>query len=212
MVRAGAIYSGRWGRSSTLFDRARRVFPGGINHDGRTLSPPPLYFSRAEGSRKWDVDGNEYVDYSLGHGSLILGHGHPAVVAAVNAQLSRGTHYGAAHELEVQWGELVQGMVPCAEQVRFVNSGTEAISLALRLARAFTGRSRVIRFHGHFHGWDDYLTVGARPPFQLGVSPGIPSQVVESVVLLPAGDVGRVEEGLRTREVACGGLEPRGGF
>jgi glutamate-1-semialdehyde 2,1-aminomutase len=105
---------------------------------------------RAKGSHKWDVDGNEYIDYWMGHGSLFLGHCHPAVVKAVQEQVARGTHLGASHELEVRWAELVQKLIPSAQMVRFTMSGTEATHLALRIARAFTGRPKILKFQGHF--------------------------------------------------------------
>src|SRR5438034_175484 len=106
------LYRRRTPGSARLAERAGRVFPSGITHDGRYLDPYPLYVARAAGSRKWDVDGNEYVDYSGGHGALLLGHNPPQVVAAVQKQLAHGTHYGANHELELRWGELVQLLVP----------------------------------------------------------------------------------------------------
>src|SRR5690606_11774248 len=99
----------------------------------------------AAGPRKWDVDGNEYVDFFGGHGALLLGHNHPKVTAAIQAALEKGTHFGASHELEVRWAQLVCKMVPSAEKVRFTSSGTEATHMAVRLARAFTGRSKIIR-------------------------------------------------------------------
>src|SRR5437763_4177166 len=113
--------------SHELYQRALKVFPSGITHDNRYFGPiEPIYIDRAQGSRKWDVDGNEYVDYWMGHGALLLGHGNPAIVEAVTAQMRKGTHYGGSSALEVRWGELVQQMVPSAERVKFTASGTEA--------------------------------------------------------------------------------------
>src|SRR6187431_2617162 len=146
-------YKARTQGSGALFERARKVLPSGITHDARYLDPYSIHVARAKGPRKWDVDGNEYVDYFGGHGALLLGHGHPAVVEAIQRQVPLGTHWGASHELEVRWAELINRLVPCAEMVRFTGSGTEASHLALRLARAFTGKPKVIRFVGHFHGW-----------------------------------------------------------
>ncbi|MCY4616197.1 MAG: aminotransferase class III-fold pyridoxal phosphate-dependent enzyme, partial [Chloroflexi bacterium] len=145
--------------SRSLHERARRVFPSGVTHDIRAFWPWPVYVERAEGARKWDVDGNEYVDYIGGHGALLLGHNRPEVIEAVRGALERGTHLGSSHDLEVEWGEQVLRMVPCAERVRFTSSGTEATMIALRLARAFTGRHRVVKLVEHFHGWHD-LAVG----------------------------------------------------
>src|SRR5436190_16965114 len=153
-------YRARTPGSAKLYADAREVIPAGLTHDSRTLLPYPIYAARAGGPLKWDVDGNEYVDYFGGHGALLLGHAHPAVVEAVQRQVTQGTHWGSSHELEVRWAQLVQRLVPCAERVRFTASGTEASHLALRLARAYTGKPKVLRFVGHFHGWHDQVAAG----------------------------------------------------
>ncbi len=140
--------------------RAAEMFPSGITHDSRYIEPYGLYIARAQGPRKWDVDGRCYVDYFGGHGALLLGHCHPEVMAAVHAQLDRGTHYGASHELEIDWAERVKALIPTAERVRFTSSGTEATLMAVRLARAFTEKPKLIRFNYHFHGWHDHMTSG----------------------------------------------------
>ena len=140
-----------------LAERARRVLPGGSTHASRTYDPR-IYVARSSGSRKWLIDGTELIDYTMGHGALLLGHAHPAVVAAVREQVSRGTHYGAANPLEVEWAELIASLVPSAEKVRFTASGTEAVMLALRVARAATGRDRIVKLQDHFHGWSDAVT------------------------------------------------------
>src|SRR5262249_27173715 len=200
-----AEYRSRTRRSAELYARACKVIPAGLTHDSRTLLPYPLYAARAAGPRKWDVDGNEYVDYFGGHGALLLGHNHPAVAEAVREQLVRGTHYGASHELEVEWAELIQEMVPCAERVRFVNSGTEATALALRLARAYTGKPVVVRFGGHFHGWHDQVAFSAE------ASPGIPKAVADQVLVLPPNDMARFREISDQRnDIAAVILEPTG--
>ncbi|MCY4111975.1 MAG: aminotransferase class III-fold pyridoxal phosphate-dependent enzyme [Chloroflexi bacterium] len=146
--------------SQELYARARRVIAGGVTHDVRVHSPFPVMVDRAEGSRKWDVDGNEYIDYTMGHGALILGHAHPIPTQAAIAQLSRGTHYGASHEIETAWAEQICELMPSVERVRFTGSGTEATLMAMRLARAHTGRERIVKFHYHFHGWHDFAHVG----------------------------------------------------
>lgn len=196
--------------SAELFDRATSVLPGGISHDSRQTEPFPLFMARSNGSRKWDVDGNEYVDYWMGHGALILGHGYPPVIKAIQEQAVLGTHYGASHELEVQWAELIQSMVPCAEIVRFCGTGTEANLLALRLARAATGRDKIVRFHDHFHGWHDYVTMSMSPPYGEASSPGVPDEIGKSIVALPDDDVEIVAETLRSHEVAAVIVEPTG--
>lgn len=193
-------YRSRTKRSAELYDEARQVIPAGLTHDSRTLLPHPVYAARASGARKWDADGNEYVDYFGGHGALLLGHAHPEVVAAVQHQVAQGTHWGSSHEFEVRWAQLVNRLIPCAERVRFTASGTEASHLALRLARAFTNKTKVIRFVGHFHGWHDQVTAGSMSHFDGGVPAGILRDIVEQTILLPADDIGAVAEVLRTRD------------
>ncbi len=196
--------------SRTLHERARGVFPSGVTHDIRAFWPWPVYVERAEGARKWDVDGNEYVDYIGGHGALLLGHNRPEVIEAVRGVLERGTHFGSSHDLEVEWGEQVLRMVPCGERVRFTSSGTEATMIALRLARAFTGRNRVVKLVEHFHGWHDlavgHVGVDEARPESVGVPPGF----YEDLTIVPAGDVDALEEALAPRDVAAVIFEPTG--
>ncbi|HWQ14686.1 MAG TPA: aminotransferase class III-fold pyridoxal phosphate-dependent enzyme [Roseiflexaceae bacterium] len=193
-------------RSAALYAQASNLFPNGVTHDGRFAAPFPLYVERSAGGRKWDADGNEIIDYWTGHGALLLGHGHPAVVAAVQEQVARGTHYGAEHPIELRWAELVQRLFPGMERLRFTASGTEATMLALRLARAFTGRPTVLRFEGHYHGWHDLLTRES----DADAAPGLYGPLVDSTLVLPA-DLDRVEETLRARQdIAAVILEPTG--
>ncbi len=199
---------GSWAR----WERACRVIPGGITHDSRNLMPFPLYVSRAVGPRKWDVDGHEYIDYWMGHGALFLGHAHPTLVDAVTAQVSRGTHYGACHDLEVEWAEWITRLVPSAELVRFTMSGTEATHLALRLARAATGRPKVVKFTGHFHGWHDGVSAGVNPPYDIPMSAGIPGAVLGEVLLSPPNDMAALERLVGSRQdIGTVILEPSGG-
>ena len=199
-------------RSEALFNRAGSSIAGRITHDIRYLKPFPVYVERALGSRKWTVDGQELIDYWMGHGSLFLGHGHPAIVQAVNEQIQRGTHYGACHELEIRWAELVQRLTPSAERVRFTSSGTEATHLALRLARAHTGKPKVVKFEGHFHGWHDYVLAGVKPPYDVPMSAGIPGESLAQVILCPPNDLAALEAILTgRRDVAAVILEPGGG-
>jgi glutamate-1-semialdehyde 2,1-aminomutase len=192
-------------RSRALHARAGALLPNGVTHVARYLEPYPVYVTRASGARKWDADGNEYVDYFGGHGALILGHNHPAVLDAVGNQMALGSHYGASHELEIAWAELIHEMVPSAERVRFTSSGTEATHLALRLARVFTGKSKIVRFSGHFHGWHDHVS------FAQGGAEGIPRGIVDEVLFADPNDVSTVEELLSThRDVAALILEPTG--
>src|SRR5262245_64382723 len=152
-------------RSKAHAQRASRVPPGGVTHDVRRAAPFPLAVARADGARKWDLDGHEIICYVMGHGALLLGHSHPEVVAAVRRQATIAFHPGASHELETEWAEAVVGLVPSAELVRFTSSGTEASLLALRLARAANGRGRVVKMAGHLLGWHDKVSFGTAPPF-----------------------------------------------
>ncbi len=198
---------GSWSR----WERASRVIPGGITHDGRHLTPFPLYVARAQGPRKWDVDGREYVDYWMGHGALFLGHAHPTLVEAVKNQISKGTHYGACHELEVEWAEWITRLVPSAEMVRFTMSGTEATHLAIRIARAATGRPKLVKFTGHFHGWADGVATAVNPPYDIPMSAGIPGGVLSEVLVSPANDIGALEKLAASRsDVGAVILEPSG--
>ena len=197
--------------SRTLFERARRLFPDAVTHDNRRMQPFPLYVDRADGAYKWDVDGRRYVDYWMGHGALLLGHNPPPVRDAIREQALRGTHYGACHEKEVEWGEWVCRLVPSAERVRFTGTGTEATHMALRLARAFTGKRHVIKFAGHFHGWHEGLEVGVRPPYEAEAEAGQLPEVVALVSVLPPNDIAAVRERLAAGDVAAVILEPTGG-
>ena len=184
-----AAYREHTPKSKERAGQAREIFPSGLVHDSRKLDPYAFYVDRAQGSHKWDIDGNEYVDYFGGHGALILGHNHPTVQAAAHAQLDKGTHFGACHELEVRWGELVKELVPCAERVRFTSSGTEANLMGLRLARAFTGKPKVVRFLGHFHGWHAHAAFGVSNHFDGTASPGVLDGIAENVLLAPSDDI-----------------------
>lgn len=192
-----AEYVERHPNARRLAERARRTLPSGVTHDARYVRPFPIAVERAAGSRKWDVDGHELVDYVMGHGALLLGHAHPAIVEAVQRQAALGTHYGAGHELEVRWAELVVRLVPSAELVRFTSSGTEATLMALRLARAATGKPAIVKFERHFHGWHDYVVSGARYD---GPSPaGVPEDTLGTVLVAPP-DLGALRALLGSRD------------
>jgi len=200
----------RFSASKALYQRAQGVISGGIAHDGRYQKPFPVYVERAKGAYKWDVAGHKLIDYAMGHGSLILGHNDEDVVAAVHAQLDRGTHFGAGHEGEILWAEQITKLVPSAERVRFTMSGTEANILAMRIARAYTARNSILKFEGHFHGWSDYLVKGEKPPFESPDVPGVPEDVLRTVAVLPSDDIGAVEERLSQGDIAAILVEPSG--
>lgn len=205
-----ASYRERTPRSAALAEEARTVLPSGITHDSRYIDPYGIYVERAAGPRKWDVDGNEYVDYFGGHGALLLGHNHPAVAAAVSAALSQGSHFGANHPREVRWAGLVRSLLPSVEQVRFTSSGTEATLMALRLARAFTGKPKLVRFMTHFHGWHDHMTAGHASHFDGSATPGVVPGITENTILLPPGDIPALRETFRRDDIAAAILEPTG--
>ena len=207
-----ARFEAEFPRSRALHQEACGLFPHGVTHDLRHLEPFPVYVERAAGARKWDVDGHELIDYWSGHGALLLGHCHPAVVEAVRRQAGRATHPGACHEQEIEWARWVRRLVPSAERVRFTASGTEATLMALRLARLATGRPRVLKFAGHFHGWHDVVTRDADPPYDGRTPPGVPGEVAGLSVTVPPNDPAAVERALEADpSVGCVILEPTGG-
>jgi glutamate-1-semialdehyde 2,1-aminomutase len=204
-------YVDRTPGSAEYAKRARESLPSGITHDARHLAPYGIYVERAEGAYKWDVDGNRLIDYFGGHGALLLGHGHPDVLKAIHGALARGTHFGASHPVEVEWAEKVRAMVPCADKVRFTSSGTEATHMALRLARAFTGRDAVIRFRTHFHGWHDHMASGYANHFDGSAAPGVLHGIVDDMILVDPNDEAGVKAALTgDRPVAAIILEPTG--
>ena len=207
-----AAYRAATPGSAARSQEAQELFPSGITHDSRYIDPYGLYITRAQGPRKWDVDGNCYVDYFGGHGALLLGHCNPAVMEAVHAQLDRGTHFGASHELEIRWAELVKRLIPSAERVRFTSSGTEATLMAVRLARAFSGKSKIIRFNYHFHGWHDHMTSGHNSHFDGTPTTGVLDAVAGNVLLANQNDEAGLARLLEQHEgeVAAAIIEPTG--
>lgn len=201
-------YTSKTPKSKSLYARARKVLPAGVSYGIRFFEPYPFYTERAQGSHLYDVDGNVYVDFWLGHTALILGHSPPAVVKAVKLQLEKGTHFGTPHELEVELAEQVIKMVPSAQLVRFTNSGTEANMYATRLARAYTGRKKIAKFEGGWHGGYDALHVGVNSPFNVPESAGLTAGATGDTVLLPFNDLEGVKERLNDQEVASMVIEP----
>ncbi|MCG3170497.1 MAG: Glutamate-1-semialdehyde 2,1-aminomutase [Pseudomonadales bacterium] len=187
-------------RSASLFEKANRFIPGGVNSPVRAfrgVGGTPVFFARGEGPYLFDADGRRYIDYVCSWGPLILGHGHPEVLGALAQQLHEGLSYGAPTELEVEMAELICRLVPSIEMVRMVNSGTEATMSAIRLARAHTGRDRIVKFEGCYHGHVDALLVKAGSgALTLGAptSPGIPRSVTDDTVVLDYNDAAAVRE------------------
>jgi glutamate-1-semialdehyde 2,1-aminomutase len=155
------------------YERAKRTLAGGVSSGLRRIARPyPLYFDHGKGSRVWDVDGNKYIDYGLAWGPLILGHAPDCVAEAISKQVRKALTFGAQHDLEIEVAELLTQVIPCADQVSWANSGTEVVLLALRLARAVTGRTKYLKFEGHYHGWGDQALVSYHPAADEGEGTG----------------------------------------
>ncbi len=205
--------------SETLFDRAQHVIPGGVNSPVRAfraVGGTPRFIARAQGPFMWDVDGNKLIDYIGSWGPMILGHGHPAVLDAVQKAAVDGFSFGAPTEREVQLAEAIIGLVPSVEQVRLVSSGTEAGMSALRLARGATGRSKFVKFEGCYHGHADALLVKAGSglaTFGFPTSAGVPAEVVQHTLVLEYNNVAQLDEVFATQgdEIACVMIEPIAG-
>ncbi|MFO7714944.1 glutamate-1-semialdehyde 2,1-aminomutase [Desulfosarcina sp.] len=206
-------------RSTALYKRAQQLIPGGVNSPVRacrSVGTDPLFIDRADGCRIFDADGNGYVDYIGSWGPMILGHRHPSVVAAIASALDRGTSYGAPTELEIELAELIVEAVPSVDMVRMVNSGTEATMSAIRLARGYTGRDKIIKFDGCYHGHADSLLVEAGSgvaTLQIPGSSGVPAAFIEHTLSLPYNDVDTVRKVMaeKGRQVACIIVEPVAG-
>ncbi len=181
--------------SFMLFERACKVMPGGVNspvRSGKAVGTSPIFVKKAEGAYIWDEDGNKFIDYVCSWGPLILGHSHPEVVKSIEEAARKGTSYGIPTKLEVEMAELVVEMVPSVEMIRFVNSGTEATMSALRLARGYTGRPKIIKFIGCYHGHSDCLLVESGSGVAtLGIPgcPGVPDEVVSNTISVPYNDL-----------------------
>ena len=194
-------------RSQQWFERAQHSLVEGVNSPSRgaaVYSPGPILLEQGQGSHVWDIDSNEYIDFMMSFGALIQGHAHPTLVKTVSEAMAEGSHFAAATSAEIEAAERFRRMVPSAEVVRFTNTGSEATMLALRLARAHTGRRKFLKFEGHYHGWYDPFLLNAHnhPPEQLGPmenparipdSTGIPASTFDDVVLAPWNDVDSLE-------------------
>lgn len=195
----GLGFSGSAEVSRRWFERAKKSLAGGISSSARSTTcgdlPYPLYMVRGQGSRVWDADGHQFIDYLLGYGSAVLGHADAQIVAALSTQAGLGTMFGTCNTVEVELAELICQLVPGAQRVRFANSGSEAICGAVRAARGFTGKNKILKFEGHYHGWVDVLAVSNRPseaeagpeksPRSVAHSRGTPAGVVADVIICP---------------------------
>ena len=200
-------YNEAFASSSEMHDGALNVLAGGAAHDMWQMKPFPIYFEKAQGPFKWDGQGNRFIDFWMGHGAHLCGHTFEPVMAAVEAQLRRGTHFTSPHPAPVRWADGVCSLVPSAERVRFTSSGTEATMLSLRVARAYTGRKHVLKFHGHFHGWHDEVLAGYSEEAAGGRHPAS-----EDFIALPSClDVEAVCRRLESLDVAALIMEPGGG-
>jgi len=199
-------------KSKAAFARAKRLMPGGVNSPARAFGAvggEPIFFERAQGAYLYDLDSNRYVDYIGSWGPMILGHGHPEVVEALEAAIRRGTSFGAPTEAETELAQLVVGAVPSVEKVRLVNSGTEATMSAIRLARGYTGRDVIVKFAGNYHGHADSLLVAAgSSAATLGVpnSPGVPAGTARDTLVLGYNDPGALESAFQEHGARIAGV------
>lgn len=196
--------------SRRAFERASQVFPGGVTRDVNQVNPFPLYISHGKGAYVWDLDSNSLVDLVLGNGSLILGHGHPKILEAGRRQIEIGTHLGGATQQEIEWADKVVIMIPSAEKVRFTTTGSEATHLAIRLARSYTGKSKVLRIAGHFHGWHDGLAIASSPDNMRADSAGVPAEIESLARVCPQSE-GDILQALTEGNIAAIILEASGG-
>ncbi|MEM3539048.1 MAG: glutamate-1-semialdehyde 2,1-aminomutase [Nitrososphaerales archaeon] len=200
-------------KSYELFERAKKVLPGGVNSPVRAFKPYPFFVNKAKGSKIYAVDGDFYIDYCMAYGSLILGHSFKEVLNEVKKQLVKGTLYGTPTPLEVDFSEMISNLVPCMEMLRLVNSGTEATMHVIRLARGFTGRKKIIKFEGCFHGSHDYVLVKAgsgATSFGAPDSLGIPEETTQNTIVLPYNNFQVLEEVIKNEgdNIAAVIIEP----
>ncbi len=211
---------GKWDQSRALLERSSKSLAGGVSSPFRAKAPVPLFLEDGKGSHLWDVDGNEYIDYQLAWGPMILGYSHPRMVARLRQQVEKPLSYGAQHRLEIAVAEKIQFMVPCAERVAFTSSGSETVQLAHRLARAATGRPRILKFEGHYHGWMDGALHSYKPqqqetgplaePRTVPGSRGQVENAAENVVVAPWNRLDILDQILSAHkdEIAAMFLEP----
>jgi glutamate-1-semialdehyde 2,1-aminomutase len=195
-------------KSKRLYEKAKKVLPAGVSYFIRFMEPYPFYTARAKGSKIIDADGNEYIDFWMGHHALIFGHSPPKVIEQVKQQLEKGTHYGTCHELEITLAEQVVKLVPNADMVRFTNSGTEANMYATRLARTCTGLEKMVKFEGGWHGGYDALHKAVKPPFDIPESGGLTQAALKDTVVLPFNNIEEVRKTIKKEKIAGVIIEP----
>jgi glutamate-1-semialdehyde 2,1-aminomutase len=207
-------------KSKELFEEAKKLTPGGVHSALRFFDPYPIFISKAKGSRIYDVDGNQYIDYHLAFGPVILGHAHPSITAAVKNQLDKGVIYGLCNELEVEVAKKIVTHVPSAQMIRFCNTGTEATYHAIRLARAYTQRSKIVKFEGAYHGWHDFVSFSSAPPLKdagpseyptpVPDTEGILTEAAKHIIVVPFNDQEAVEKTIKKHhnEIAALITEP----
>jgi len=203
--------------SEDLFKRAREVMPGGISHNIHFFPPYPFFVKRTKGSKIWDADGNEYVDFWMGNYTHILGYRPRVVVQAIEKQIKEGIHWGMVYEKQIEWAELIRELVPSAEMVRFCCSGTEATMYAVRLARAFTGKKIILKIAGGWHGANPDLSLGIKTPYEREESLGLMPELQQYTKMIPFNDLSGTLEIIHENEGGLAGiiLEPvigEGGF
>jgi glutamate-1-semialdehyde 2,1-aminomutase len=211
------LYRLKTPHSENLFKRAKEVMPGGISHNIHYFPPYPFFLKKGKGSKVWDVDGNEYVDLWMGHYTHILGHHSEVVIEAIERQLKEGIHWGILFEKQVEWAELVQELIPCAEMVRFCCSGTEATMYAVRVARAFTGKKTILKIAGGWHGANSDLSLGIKMPYEKEESLGLLPELKQYTKVIPFNDLSGSLEIIHQNKKNLAGiiLEPvmgEGGF
>ena len=200
-------------KSKILYEKAEKLMPGGVNSPVRAFKPYPFFTSHAKGSKIHDVDGNTYIDYCLAYGPLMLGHTRSEIIEAVREQLEKGTMYGTPTEAEVRLAELVTNLVPCMEMMRLVNTGTEATMHAIRAARGYTGKDKIVKFEGCYHGAHDSVLVKAgsgATTFGAPTSLGVPKDTTKNTIVLPFNDIELLEKAVDQNrgEIAAVILEP----
>lgn len=199
-------YISKHPKSRELYERALKCYPSGVTHDARYAKPFPIYMEKALGSKKWDVDGNEYVDYVVGHGALLLGYNDEKVTEAFREQLEKAVHMGSCTELEIEWAEMIKKLVPSARDgyVRATACGTEAVQMAIRLSRIYTGRDKIVVHLGCYHGKaDNTICAGQGPPVKYYNVRGIPKSVLDDVIVIPYNNLEAAEEALQRGDIAC---------